>query len=392
MTTADVVNTDPTRLAGVEHDLVVIGGGIHGVMLALEATRRQLTCLLLERDDFGAHTSRHHLGILHGGFRYLQSLDWRRFRESAQERNWFLQQFPDQTRPLRCLLPLYGDGVRRPAILRAALRVDALLSPPRPAGVPVGRVLSPQELRREFPGVRDGVRGAACWYDGIVEDPEGLLTAVLCRARAAGAQAVDHVRAESLVVRDGAVAGVRAVDRRTDQPLAFPTRCVINAAGPWCREVAAALDGDQPSLMGHAVLVWNLLLDRPALGDAAVAVTPPRPGAHTYFLVGRDGRLLAGTGHATCPVGRHEPPTDHQVSSMLADLNDAVPGLAATPAEVKAVHWGVMPGDAQGRLASRPAFVSHGPTGLHSLCGNKFTTARATADRVLTRLFPRRRP
>jgi hypothetical protein len=81
---------------------------------------------------------------------------------------------------------------------------------------------------------------------------------------------------------------------------------------------------------------------------------------------------------------------------MLSDLNAAMPGLHLEPGEISRVFWGGMPTDSQGRLASRPVWVDHGkeggPGGFHSLSGIKFTTARQVASRLLTRLFPNRRP
>ena len=95
-------------------DLVIIGGGIYGAMLQLYAAAAGLKSALIDRGDFGAETSFNSLRILHGGLRYIQSLDLRRSRESIREQRWFLGKFPDLVRPLPCLLPLYKRGWRRP--------------------------------------------------------------------------------------------------------------------------------------------------------------------------------------------------------------------------------------------------------------------------------------
>ena len=141
----------PEERAARPYDLVVIGGGIHGVALAFEAARRGYRPLLLERHDFGGGTSWSNLRIIHGGLRYLQSMDLRRFRESVAERRWFLQHFPDLIRPLPCLMPLYGHGLKRPGFLRLALAANDLLGLHRDRGLdegvrlPRGRVLSAGE-------------------------------------------------------------------------------------------------------------------------------------------------------------------------------------------------------------------------------------------------------
>src|SRR5918996_1043423 len=82
------------RAQAQDHDLIVVGGGIYGIALALETARRGLGVLLVERADFGGATSWSNLRILHGGLRYLQSLDLVRFYQSVGERRWFLRRFP----------------------------------------------------------------------------------------------------------------------------------------------------------------------------------------------------------------------------------------------------------------------------------------------------------
>jgi glycerol-3-phosphate dehydrogenase len=123
-----IITRDPVGAVRGRYDLIVVGGGIYGVMILLEASRRRLNALLVERDDFGGQTSFNSLRIIHGGLRYLQTLDLHRFRESVSERQWFLRTFPDLIRPLPCLMPLHGDGLRRPPVLRAALAANDFLS------------------------------------------------------------------------------------------------------------------------------------------------------------------------------------------------------------------------------------------------------------------------
>ncbi len=154
--------------------------------LALQAARRGLATLLLERGDFGGETTWNSLRIVHGGLRYLQQLDLPRYRESVAERRWLLRHFPDLVEPLPCLLPLYapprGGRLRRRAPLRAALAADALLGRRRNEEVredrmiPPGRLLGHAETVELFPGVdRDGLRGSALWHDAVVADSHRLV-------------------------------------------------------------------------------------------------------------------------------------------------------------------------------------------------------------------------
>ena len=83
-----MIRRDPATAAQKTFDLIVIGAGIHGAAAALEATRRGLNVLVIDRGDFGGETSWNSLRVLHGGLRYLQNLDLARFRESVRARSW----------------------------------------------------------------------------------------------------------------------------------------------------------------------------------------------------------------------------------------------------------------------------------------------------------------
>lgn len=384
----------------VAWDVVVIGGGIYGAMILLEATRRGLRALLVEKDDFGGGTSFNNLRIVHGGLRYLQSMDLPRFRESVAERRWFLRTFPDLVRPLPCLMPLYGGLKRNRALLRAALAANDFLSRRRnhdvapAAALPDGRVLTAAETIERFPAVRrDKLAGAALWYDAAMHDCHRILIETLRWAATAGAEALNYVAAHGLVVADGNVVGVRARDVLAGRDLEFRSAVVVNAAGPDVDDVLAACGVRTPRLFEPSI-AWNVLFDRPPLaGEAAVAVEPPGRGGQVWFAHTLAGRLYAGTGHA----GRSQRAapnsvSDDELDGMLVSLNRAVPGLELTRRDVAGVFAGQLPVVRAGSvsLSSSATIVDHrevgGPRGLMTVSGVKFTTARSTAARLVTRV------
>jgi glycerol-3-phosphate dehydrogenase len=396
---------DPAALAATIHDVIVVGGGIYGAMLALEATRRGLRALLLERDDFGGATSWNSLRIAHGGLRYLQTLDLRRYHESVAERRWLLTHFPELVRPLPCLMPLYNDGARRTSILGVALALNDRLSRTRNAGLPEsqwlpdGSMLDSVEVKRSFGEVdQKGLRGGALWYDGVITSSSRLLMEALRWAESGGASAQNYVECTGFSSDGGRVIGVRARDRHTEAALEFRGRVVINAAGPWCRDVAA-LAGPAPSSLFRPSLAFNVLLDREPLAASALAVRPRRRGGRIYFMYPRQGRVLAGTFHAPwLGPADHPTPAEEHVAAFLTDLNDAVPGWNLRRDEVIRVLSGLLPASREGTaaLAVREVFHDHGAhgglKGLYSVCGVKYTTARLVAEKALTRILggPRR--
>lgn len=397
-----MIARDPPAAACQRHDLVVVGGGIYGVCVALEAARRGLCPLLIERGDFGGATSWNSLRIIHGGLRYLQTADLPRFRESVGERSWFLREFPDLVRPIECLMPLYGRGLKRPGVLGTALRVNDLLSRRRNDGIRAdraigsGRVLSALETVARFPGVeRTGLEGGALWYDAVMTNSQRLLIELLHWACAAGAVALNYVEARTLVRRSGAVAGLMALDRASGEALEFDAPIVVNCAGPWGAALAQRLDPAVVSVF-HPSLGFNLLLDRPPLSAAALAVAPPARGSRVYFMYPWHGKVLAGTYHAPWAGPTDDVvPSDECVARCLGDLNAAVPGWDLATGDILRVHAGLLPALAAGSeaLTSREVIQDHGmaggATGLFGVSGVKFTTARLVAEKTV-RLLARR--
>ena len=405
-----MIPRDPAGAASVKYDVIIVGGGVYGVMAVLEAARRRLRPLLLERADFGGATSWNSLRIVHGGLRYLQHFDLRRFRESVAERQWFLQNFPDLVRPLECLMPLYGRGLRRPSVFRLALRLNDRLSARRNRGVRPshylsdGRLLSVEETESAFPGVdRAGLLGGALWQDAVMVSSERVLVEALRWAVSYGAVALNYVEAGTVETgSDGAAAAVLAVDRRTGERHRYAAPVVLNCAGPWSRLVATRLDpavGDRPELFQPA-LAFNVFLDRAPLAPMALAVAPREPGGRTYFVQPWQERVLAGTFHApwTAPWPGPDDPevvARGHLTELLSDLNAAVPGWDLRPADVLRVHAGVLPASAGGseEPAARPVILEHrtvgGIPGVISVSGVKFTTARSVAEQALRTAFPR---
>ncbi|BAM02570.1 FAD-dependent oxidoreductase [Phycisphaera mikurensis] len=413
--------------AARSHGLIVVGGGIQGVMVALEAARRGHRPLLLEAGDFGGATTAASLRIVHGGLRYLQSADVRRFLESVNERRWFLRHFPDLVRPLPCLMPLYGVGLRRRSTLRPALRLNDLLSLHRNRGVPRGARIPPaglldrDGLLARAPGVCPrGLTGAAAWTDAQMTQPQRLVMELLRWAVSAGATALARVEALSLSLHGGAVRGVDAVDLRTGCTHHFEASGVVNAAGPWSGVLAEAFDPPgardaEPHELVRPQLSFNVLLDAPPpAGDAAVAVhagdaaagagdavRPADAAAGAQFLVPHAGgprpMTMAGTGQvpwtgATGVAGGAGPtPSEAQLGEFLDRLGRAHPPLAGVA--VRRVFAGLLPAEAAGSAEPRhrPRWIEHdrhgGPGGLISVAGVKYTTARLVAEQTLRRLL-----
>jgi glycerol-3-phosphate dehydrogenase len=400
-----MITRAPAAASAQHFDLAVIGGGIHGVCVAWQAAERGLRVLLLEHNDFGSGASGNSLRVLHGGLRYLQRLDLGRFRESVLERRWFARAFPELIEPLSCLMPLYGEGLRRASVMRAALKINDALSRDRNEGVgealqlPRSAIHDAAAVRRGFARVRAaGLQGGAQWYDYHMRSSERILIELLHCACAAGVRALNYFEPRRTLVEDGRVRGLEAVDRVDERRYSFEVDRICNCTGAAARAFTVAHDRDQSELFIPS-LAFNLLLDCEPLSDHALAVAAPEPGAPVYFLCPTPFGVWAGTEHVGRPeVCSEAVVSEAEIAAFLGRINRAVPGLRLAARDVRRVCAGLLPVRTPGGtdLTARESFIDHGQRGgaqgFFSLTGMKFTTARRVAARAVARMFPEARP
>jgi glycerol-3-phosphate dehydrogenase len=380
-------------------DAVVVGGGVYGLLLALEGTARGQRVLLVERDSFGAATSANHLRTIHGGLRYLQFLDLPRAIVSNRQRLWWLRCFPDLVEPVACLMPLYDAGLRRPVAFRAAFALARTLGLHRD-GQGVARemrVLTAAEVEALVPLCRrDGLTGGALWHDAFMPRSERLIDALVAWAQHAGVDLREGTCLSTATSEGAAGWRLQLSETGAGTTISVRTRYLVNACGPWIDEVAQQIVGRAVEPMLVPTLAWGLALDRPPVARCSIAVAPPGKGARTYFAHALDGRLLVGTGHAGIPAGRTPQlhVEDSQVEHMLADVNAALPGLGLRRDEVRHLYCGILPGVHPGSdaLLMRPRIVDHGlrhgAPGAWSLLGVKFTEAPFVARGFWARVLP----
>lgn len=370
------------RAAAETADLLVVGGGITGAGVALDAASRGLRVVLVEAQDLAFGTSRWSSKLVHGGLRYLATGDVATARESAAERHLLMTSIaPHLIRPLPQLLPfLPGVSLRQRTagavgmglgdLLRVQARTPrAVLPPPRPVTAGTARRLVPALEGR-------GLRGGMLSYDGQLVDDAKLVVTVARTAAAHGARVLTRVRALRLRANGAEVADVLSGER-----FELRARAVVNATGVW----AGGLDGGiavRPSRGTH------LVLDGALLGHPSAALTIPHEGSisrYVFALPQRSGRVVVGLTdeEAPGPVPDVPVPSEAEIAFLLASLNRVV----ETPVrreQLLGAFAGLRPlidsGADRTADLSRRHLVAVSDAGFVSVLGGKLTTYRRMAE------------
>ena len=381
---------DPDELGGCRFDVLVLGGGVYGLTIACDAAARGLSVALIERDDFGCGASFNHLRTIHGGLRYLQSLDIGRARESVRERRTIARIAPHAVKPLPFALPLYRSFTRGKLAMRLGFCLDRLVSVGRNRGVPAshrlpgGRVYSRGSAIQRFPGLkRQALTGAAVWYDYLTVEPDRLTFSWAKAGAGHGAVLVNHMEAVELLKEGARVAGARARDTIGARTIDVSARVTVNATGAALDRLLEPIGAATRTPM---IKTMNLVTRRDA-GEESLGGRSPS-GRYLFMVPWRE-RALFGTWEAgrvsdACDTAV----SDSEVAAFVGELNHAFPALDLTFADITLVHRGVVPAAVRGGKAGLEGHdqirdhAAEGTEGLVSVAGTKYTTARAVAERV----------
>ena len=368
-------------------DLLVIGGGVTGAGIALDAAARGLSVVLAEKHDLAFGTSRWSSKLVHGGLRYLATGNIGIARRSAAERGILMtRNAPHLVHAMPQLVPLL-PSMGRPA--RALVRTgfvagDALR---RLAGTPATTLPRSERVTAEraaqlVPGVRrDGLDGAFLAHDGQLIDDARLVTAIARTAAGYGARVLTYVGASQ-------VTGDRALltDERTGTSFDLTARAVISATGVWAGEI-------DPGLRLRPSRGTHLVLDAAALGNPAAALTVPIPGELNRFVFAMPeqlGRIYLGLTDedAPGPIPDVPQPTSGEIDFLLDVVNTAL-ATGLTRADVIGSYAGLRPlidnGAGQTADVSRDHAVIESGSGVFSIIGGKLTEYRYMAQDALDR-------
>lgn len=370
------------------HDLLILGGGITGAGVALDATLRGYRTALIDKGDFGSGTSSVSTKLVHGGLRYLEHGDVALVYEALHERRQLLANAPHLVRPLRFLLPYYRGARVPPWKWRLGLTLYDLLA--GAGNLRRSRPVPLAALRREAPGLNPaGLCGGSAYYDAQMDDARLCLEVVLGAAEQ-GAAVANYVEMTAFERHRGQIVGVRARDQLSGQEFSLRARQVLNATGPWVDAICRAA-GQSDAV--HLRPTKGVHLVAPFRGlTAAFLLLHPEDG-RVFFVLPWAGKTLVGTTDTVTDEGPDQLTVRaEEVDYLLRGHNHYFcPPLGQ--GEVLSGFAGLRP-----LIEDRPGTPSaqtrefrlfESPGGLLSVAGGKYTTYRRMAEQITDALADR---
>ena len=309
-----------SRLATEVFDVVVIGGGVTGCGVALDAASRGLAVALLEKRDFAAGTSSRSSKLIHGGLRYLQRMDVRLVREALHERRLLLQTIaPHLVRATPFLLPLTRPAWDRFFMGSGLLIYDALAG--AHAAVPRHRHLSRASVLRDVPSLRDdALCGGIRYYDAQVDDAR-FSVMLACTAIDYGALCAPAIDVVSFLHHGERVSGVRVRDLEAGDEFDVHARVVINATGVWTTELERLAGVESPLKVRPSKGV-HIVVPRSRI-DSDYALILPTEKSVLFVLPWEDDWII-GTTDTDWDFGLDHPSATHSDIQYLLDHVNAV--------------------------------------------------------------------
>jgi glycerol-3-phosphate dehydrogenase len=399
------------EIAGRHFEVVVIGGGITGAGVALDAASRGYSVALLERGDYAVGTSSRSSKMIHGGLRYLQNFDLGLVREALLERQLMVQLAPHLVYPTPFLVPSFGEDRRDRKLglglnmydVMATTRVgrsrremrssrdedaDYYWSPDR------HRTIDRDELLELTPALasRDP-NDAYLFYDCQTDDVRLVLT-ILGEAERFGAVMLNGAEVSEVLHRNGRATGVAAVEAESGQRFEVEADNVVNATGVWADRVGPEVSEEEDVPRIAPSRGTHVLLDRDDLSTGSAACIVPAGAGRHIFALPWYGRTLIGTTDNDFDGDIDHPrPGEADVEYLLEAVN-AFFGVSLGESDLVGAYAGVRPlistGDPRKSVdISRKAELYETSSGMVTITGGKLTTWRRMAKLTVDRLVER---
>jgi len=364
-------------------DMLVIGGGVTGAGIAVDAATRGLETCLVEAGDWAVGTSSRSSRLVHGGLRYLRTLDLRLIREALAERDLLLTTLaPHLVSPQQFVFPL--KRWQRPIIGAGVALYEMLGASRRDTRLPRHRHVGRQGLQNLCAGLDpDEFVGGITYWDATVDDAR-LVLSLVRTAQRAGARTISRVKVVRLLEdTEGTVRGATAVDLESGREFEVAAKSVVVATGVWTEEtqMLASASGGLRVLASKGV---HIVVPRDAVRGNAAVVAPTK--SSVLFLIPLEDHWLIGTTDTPWHLGLSSPLANASDVEYLIDQANSILATPIEPKQIVAVfaglrpllQKGVKPGTNSSRISREHTVASPAP-GLTVIAGGKLTTYRVMA-------------
>ncbi|TDC01444.1 glycerol-3-phosphate dehydrogenase/oxidase [Nonomuraea longispora] len=370
------------RMAGRELDVVVVGGGVVGAGVALDAATRGLDVGLVEARDFASGTSSRSSKLIHGGLRYLEQLNFELVREALQERALLLQRIaPHLVKPVPFLFPLTHYGWERVYVGAGVALYDTLgLASGVARGVPGHRHLSRSRALRLAPALKKSAfTGAIQYWDAQVDDARYVMT-MLRTAATYGAHIAPRAQVVGFLREGERVTGVRVRDLESGEEFEVRAQQVVNATGVWTDDIQE-LVGGRGQIHVRASKGIHLVVPRDRIQSLTGIIL--RTEKSVLFVIPWGRHWIIGTTDTEWTLHKAHPAASMADIDYLLDHVNAVLSVPLSRDDVEGVYAGLRPllsgeSDETSKL-SREHVVAHPVPGLVMIAGGKYTTYRVMA-------------
>ncbi|WP_245203767.1 glycerol-3-phosphate dehydrogenase/oxidase [Ammoniphilus resinae] len=373
-------------MSDTSFDLLVIGGGITGAGIALDAATRGMKTALVEMQDFAGGTSSRSTKLIHGGLRYLKQGEFKQVAEVGRERAIVYKNGPHVTKPEWMLLPIYQGGTLGRWGTSFGLwlydRLAGVKRSERRKMLTVAEVLEKEPLLNKT--------GLLCggYYVEYRTDDARLTLEVTKKAVAKGVLAVNYTEVESFVYNKELIAGVRVKDQLSKQEYVIPANKVVNAAGPWV-DLVREKDGSRKKTIQWTKGI-HLVFDQRRF-PLRQAIYFDTFDGRMVFAIPRDGKTYVGTTDTIFHGDPMHPRMEVEDRVyLLGAISGTFPGLYITEKDIESSWAGIRPLIAQ--AGKKPSEISrkdeiwHSSSGLLTVAGGKLTGYRKMAEMVVDRI------
>ncbi|RDW16552.1 glycerol-3-phosphate dehydrogenase [Oceanobacillus arenosus] len=374
------------KLENESYDVLIIGGGITGAGIALDAVTRGLKVGLVEMQDFAGGTSSRSTKLVHGGLRYLQQFEIKMVAEIGKERAIVYENGPHVTTPEWMMLPFHKGSTLGPFTTNIGLRVYDFL-----AGVKKSerrKMLSPQEaLQREPLIKKDGLKGAGYYVEYKTDDAR-LTIEVMKKAVASGVRAINYAKVTDFIYDESKkIVGITVEDQIDQGTYNLYAKKIINAGGPWVDELRE-IDGSKKGKTLHLTKGIHLVFPKNVF-PLEQAIYFDTPDGRMIFAIPRGNKTYVGTTDTTYKGNiAHPVMTEADENYVLNAINYMFPSLKMKKEDVESSWTGIRPlieeeGKNSPSEISRKDEIFVSDSGLISMAGGKLTGYRKMAEQAV---------